>query len=349
MAVRPPEAVVPTFDAYQIRRTSAFLSTVPAIYVDQLQPTEPTDKPHLVLLHGGSHSGTCYLHTPDGRPGWAQFIARCGYPVAVVDWPGTGRSGAVPFTRLTGETICQVLAAFIDRLETPIVLLTHSMSGPHGWRLLETCGAQIAALVAIAPGPPGNIQPVAEIVERDDTTLVVRRGGTVTRIPRSTAWYPDEAFVNVKLIGRSTRFPRAAQPAYAASLQPLPPRLMHERLNINNAQLQIGNTDGFDAKPVLIVTGTSDRDHSRAHDGEIADWLGQNGAAVDYWYLADLGIAGNGHMLMLEDNSDEIAGLIARWIETTLATSRVMCQGERGAYSLCFVFVDEDGEEDAVH
>ena len=31
------------------------------------------------------------------------------------------------------------------------------------------------------------------------------------------------------------------------------------------------------------------------------------------------------------------------------ATSRVMCQGERGAYSLCFVFVDEDGEEDAVH
>ena len=33
----------------------------------------------------------------------------------------------------------------------------------------------------------------------------------------------------------------------------------------------------------------------------------------------------------------------------TRATSRVMCQGERGAYSLCFVFVDEDGEEDAVH
>ena len=35
--------------------------------------------------------------------------------------------------------------------------------------------------------------------------------------------------------------------------------------------------------------------------------------------------------------------------EPLLATSRVMCQGERGAYSLCFVFVDEDGEEDAVH
>ena len=112
MAVRPPEASVPMFDTQQIKRTSAFSPTVPAIYVDQVQPVEPTGKPHLVLLHGGSHSGTCYLHTPDGRPGWAQFFARCGYPVSVVDWPGTGRSGAVPFTRRTGDTICQLLTAF---------------------------------------------------------------------------------------------------------------------------------------------------------------------------------------------------------------------------------------------
>jgi len=270
------------FDAQQIKRTSSFSPTVPAIYVDQVQTVEPTDKPHLVLLHGGSHSGACYLHTPDGRPGWAQFFARCGYPVSVVDWPGTGRSGAVPFTRLTGDTICQLLAAFFNRLTKPIVLLTHSMSGPYGWRLLETCGDHISALVAIAPGPPGNIQPVAEIVERDETTLVVQRREAATRVPRNTAWHPDEAFVSEKLIGRSMRFPHAARPAYAASLQPLPPRLMHERLNINSSQLQIRDTDSFDAKPVLIVTGTSDRDHSRADDGKISDWLGENGAAVDY-------------------------------------------------------------------
>jgi hypothetical protein len=130
--------------------------------------------------------------------------------------------------------------------------------------------------------PAGNIQPVAEIVERDETTLVVQRREAATRVPRNTAWHPDEAFVSEKLIGRSMRFPHAARPAYAASLQPLPPRLMHERLNINSSQLQIRDTDSFDAKPVLIVTGTSDRDHSRADDGKISDWLGENGAAVDY-------------------------------------------------------------------
>ena len=43
------------------------------------------------------------------------------------------------------------------------------------------------------------------------------------------------------------------------------------------------------------------------------------------------------------------SGPAIRKVCAQLATSRVMCQGERGAYSLCFVFVDEDGEEDAVH
>jgi len=34
------------------------------------------------------------------------------------------------------------------------------------------------------------------------------------------------------------------------------------------------------------------------------------GARVDYWFLEDQGIKGNGHMMMLEENSDEIANLI---------------------------------------
>ena len=36
-------------------------------------------------------------------------------------------------------------------------------------------------------------------------------------------------------------------------------------------------------------------------------------------------------------------------IDFTEVTSRVMCQGDGGADSLRFVFVYEDGEEDAVH
>ena len=116
------------------------------------------------------------------------------------------------------------------------------MSGPFGWRLLEMSSAQISALVAVAPGPPGNIQPVAELIDSDDNSLLVRRGEITTRVPRHEPWYPNAAFVSEKLVGESTRFPRDALAGYTASLQPLPPRLMQERLNIDGMQLRVDDT-----------------------------------------------------------------------------------------------------------
>src|SRR5690606_18478852 len=53
------------------------------------------------------------------------------------------------------------LAAARDpRAGRPVILLTHSMSGAYGWRLRETHGRAIEAVVGVAPAPPGNIQAV---------------------------------------------------------------------------------------------------------------------------------------------------------------------------------------------
>ncbi len=64
------------------------------------------------------------------------------------------------------------------------------------------------------------------------------------------------------------------------------------------------------------LTGTNDLGHARAVDEPIADWLNANGAKAEFIYLGDLGITGNGHMLMLERNSDALAQLIIDWIES---------------------------------
>ena len=47
------------------------------------------------MVHGGTRTGTTYTGTPDGRESWAQYFARRGYAVYVVDQPGRGRSGYV--------------------------------------------------------------------------------------------------------------------------------------------------------------------------------------------------------------------------------------------------------------
>jgi len=41
----------------------------------------------------------------------------------------------------------------------------------------------------------------------------------------------------------------------------------------------------------------------------------ESGARAEFCWLGDRGIVGNGHMLMLEANSDQIAGIIMDWIE----------------------------------
>ncbi len=41
----------------------------------------------------------------------------------------------------------------------------------------------------------------------------------------------------------------------------------------------------------------------------------QPGAKADFIYLGDRGIVGNGHMMMLENNSDMLAEHIVSWIE----------------------------------
>jgi hypothetical protein len=46
----------------------------------------------------------------------------------------------------------------------------------------------------------------------------------------------------------------------------------------------------------------------------VVTWLNANGAKADFWFLADRGIVGNGHMLMLEDNSDAIADIMLEWL-----------------------------------
>ena len=50
----------------------------------------------VVLVHGGGGQGTDWMGTPDGRPGWFQYLVQEGYKVYVVDRPGHGRSPLHP-------------------------------------------------------------------------------------------------------------------------------------------------------------------------------------------------------------------------------------------------------------
>jgi hypothetical protein len=64
--------------------------------------------------------------------------------------------------------------------------------------------------------------------------------------------------------------------------------------------------------PILILAAESS--YHAMYDHCTSKYLAQAGVPNTYVRLEDVGIRGNGHMMMLEKNNLEIAGFIAQWI-----------------------------------
>jgi hypothetical protein len=51
-----------------------------------------------------------------------------------------------------------------------------------------------------------------------------------------------------------------------------------------------------------------------ANQQKYADGLRAAGGSVDWFDLPKMGVAGNSHMLMMDRNSDQVAGLVNDWL-----------------------------------
>lgn len=323
------------------------------MYVERFTPTD-VKRPHpVVMVHGGMQTGTNFTMTADGRPGWVYDFVAAGYEVLVVDqpergrsghraeagqvepqtrytaertadmftapadaalypqaakharWPGTGRRGDAVFDRFYASQVGQLsdrteverlardgLAALLDEIG-PAILLTHSQSGAIGWCAADARPALTKAVLSIEPnGPPFKD---------------VRHLGA----PDWFAYGDDDA----RAWG-ITRLPLAFDPP-AASPADLAPMLQVEADGPNLApgylpsgpQRRLVNLAGL---PILIVSGEASYHACYDHlTSRFLTWAGVDHAFVR---LEDRGLTGNGHMIMMEENSSEVAGLLIDWL-----------------------------------
>src|SRR4051812_19970194 len=68
--------------------------------------------------------------------------------------------------------------------------------------------------------------------------------------------------------------------------------------------------------PILIVV--SEASYHAPYDHCTSKFLAAAGVKHTFTRLPDVGIHGNGHMMMLEKNNLQIAALLRRWIEKTI-------------------------------
>jgi pimeloyl-ACP methyl ester carboxylesterase len=308
----------------------------------------------IVMIHGGSQTGTNFTGTPDGREGWAQYFVRRGYAVYVVDqvargragywtdsygavtappldrelqrfvaperyklwpqahlhtqWPGEAKPGdpvfdqfyASQFPSLKNFARQQELnrdagAALLDKIG-PAILLTHSQSGAMGWPIADLRPHLVKAIVAVEPNGP----PVHEV-----------------EFKGAPDWFSDAARTKISGLGDvpltyDPPLKDAEALAFVRQDKPDRPDLVRCWSQAEPART-LPNLKNI---PVLIIS--SEASYHAPYDHCTAAYLTQAGVANTFIRLADRGIRGNGHMMMLEKNSDAIAGVIDDWLETTL-------------------------------
>jgi pimeloyl-ACP methyl ester carboxylesterase len=269
---------------------------VTGTHVQYQIPRPVRHKNALVLVHGGGGQGLDYLATPDGRPGWATLFAQDGYATYVVDRPGMGRSPYHP--DLHGPpSPPAAYEGFAAGFAAPTAAHTQWPGrGARGDPALEQ-------FLAGREPPAGDLASAQEDMRRGAAGLMDRTGPAV--------------LVTHSLGGAFGWLAVGARPELVKAVVAVEPAGPPFAALGGIGELSHGLTAvpleaRFGALPVAVVTAEASG-HAAA-DRATAEYLREAGADVTEMRLADLGIHGNGHLMMLERNNAEIAGAICRWL-----------------------------------
>ncbi|PHH67491.1 hypothetical protein CDD80_804 [Ophiocordyceps camponoti-rufipedis] len=262
------------------------------------------------------------------QPGWdtATFHTQ---------WPGSGQAGDAVFDRYYSSLVPLLLrkvdrqklaqtalAALLDKTG-PAILLGEGSGATMAWLAADLKPEKVAAVIAVEPaGPPcgtaRNQQRTSPPPPGPHDLLHSRYSSHIRFDPSVRGWGiadipikfdpPVEPGQSLNVItalslgnhgtcvmqqSSENMFPR---PREGRSTTPPVPRKL-----INLTRMQH-----------LVVTAAASS-HS-TYDWATVEFLKQAGVDVEHRRLEEYGIVGNGHLMFLEQNSDEVVCLISMWI-----------------------------------
>jgi pimeloyl-ACP methyl ester carboxylesterase len=301
----PPEKVDPNGDF-----------EVGQIYVQYVRLARPRNPLPLILLPGGSVTGVTYETTPDGRPGWQLIFLHHGYSIYVAD---TSQAGRAPWARFPELNPAEPL------FRTKQFLWQVFRLGPEGSyaeaggpRSYEDTRFPVRAFAEFAKQVMPRFR-IARDLERSAYDALIGRVCPCLLLAHSAAgpFALEAAQRHAALIAGVI----VVEPSAAASLAPedlvLAKSVPH--LFLWGDHLELSQSDSSWAQQYFEA--------KRYHEALVA-----NRGSSTWIYLPDLGIRGNSHMLMMDDNSEDIAARIHAWIQETRA-SKVARRGPRSRRS----------------
>jgi pimeloyl-ACP methyl ester carboxylesterase len=290
--------------------------------------------PAIVMVPGGSLTGVHFLTKPNGREGWADFFIRRGFPVYIVDVPGRGRAGfnPDPFNNVQQGAAPPDSQPRISAFDGAAWQEWNSGPRPRVW------GPENPDCIGNdARGTPpvycnGNRMP-ARGLERYKHWLAANTPSVPTPLSSDSG-----VAAVLEKVGPAIYIGFSAGGSSGGRIANAFPQLFKAVIGIEPAQNCMLPSDipvqGLTQVPTLSIHGINQV--GRPNTGEcVATYQAINAQGGDATYLSlptlpdsvlarigvshsdipQLGIWGNGHVMMWDDNSDQIAGVLYRWIQ----------------------------------
>ncbi len=264
------------------------------------QERDPLRYP-VVMVPGASHTVKTYEETPDGRIGWAEYFVRRGAAVYLVDPVGRARSGfnasAVNGAKLQGD----------------------AASLPNFWHFTNEAAWTIFRFgpTAFVPYPDtqfpveAQAQYFAQIVPNTESSFPDGRRNTTDALAMLLDRIGPAVVLVHSLSGENGIRAALARPDLVKAVVSIEPR---------NCVVPDDGLHAFTRVPLLTVFGDffgADVDDWPGRMRECIETVGRlntAGGTAENFYLPDMGIRGNSHMLMMDRNNQQVADLILAWL-----------------------------------
>ena len=266
------------------------------MYLQYVRLASPLALQPLLLVHGGGLSGVTWETTPDGRPGWQSYFLHAGHDVFVADAVERGRASwarSPEFFR--GEPL------FRTKAEAWELFRIGPDASWHG-----------SALASVSN--PGTRFPVAafdQFMKQTSPRWASTDAAAQSAYNALALEHGPFAIIAHSQGGNFAAAMALAHPDKVrciVSLEPsgFPDPASNDLRRIAHIpQLFVwGDHVQLNANWVRILRGL------RAY----IDALRSAGVTVHEFKLPAMGINGNSHMLMMDTNSDQVAGLVQDWM-----------------------------------
>lgn len=284
--------------------------------VEYFIPEKPKKSP-IVLIPGQAIMGNTWLMKPPGGESWTSFFVRAGYPVYLFTQPGRGP--ALSYTDQVNDVIAgEAPANSVPKLRhfTDVALGSFGVGPSYGQFYKGTRFPKSQEFYKQALSNWGIVQGPAGPVD-DPRTAAATNTALIKLL---------EKIGPAIVMGHSS----GGREMWQAALQR--PELFRQMIGVEAIDCDPANAAAFKAIPILNFWATYPKQRqlefpqtakafgdSNSQFGvacaDMSKAIRRIGGRAGMLFLEDIGLVGNTHLLMFDENNIQIAQLVLRWME----------------------------------